>query len=413
MATSSCTRRAVSTIFEYNTPKVVHIQSRAIGITSRIIQGVILGYTIISVFITHRGYQLTERGLTGVTTQVTGVAFSESETRSINSPHYRVWDSVDVAVPAEEYKAFFVSTNLVVTNNQTQSVCAEDVDIEAAHCVNDIDCQPLHKPYMLGNGVSNGTCNNATGTCFVAAWCPLENDNITDPNNHQLIEGTKDFTVLIKNHVYFPRFNASRSNIEDTDKSSLDKCRYDREKAPLCPVFTLEYMVNEALKKLSKPSTYKEVISRGAVIAIRIFWDCDLDRNVKDCRPDYKFDRLDLGSDGVTPQGYNYRYAHRYVDKGISYRQRIKAFGVLFKFTIDASGGKFDIIPTLQNIGACLALLTAASIVCDLVLLYCHSQRRFFKAHKYEDLGTGSDDATRGRQLEDIDDPYSGLNGDL
>ena len=39
---------------------------------------------------------------------------------NIQQSHYRVWDEADYVVPPAENGAFFITTNILITHNQTQ-----------------------------------------------------------------------------------------------------------------------------------------------------------------------------------------------------------------------------------------------------------------------------------------------------
>lgn len=67
-------------------------------------------------------------------------------------------------------------------------------------------------------------------------------------------------------------------------------------------------------------------------------------------------------------------------------RQQIKAYGILFIITVNSKAAAFNAIPTLQNIGSGLALLSVATIVCDIFVLYLHKKKYFFREHKYEQV---------------------------
>ncbi len=51
----------------------------------------------------------------------------ESEWRHL---YNRVWDVADYVVPPAENGAVFVTTNVVITPNQTQGICPEHPDIK-------------------------------------------------------------------------------------------------------------------------------------------------------------------------------------------------------------------------------------------------------------------------------------------
>ncbi len=50
-------RRGVSVFFEYDTPRIVHIRSKKVGIVSRLVQLAILGYIVGWVIVYQKGYQ--------------------------------------------------------------------------------------------------------------------------------------------------------------------------------------------------------------------------------------------------------------------------------------------------------------------------------------------------------------------
>lgn len=254
-------KRGISVFFEYDTPKIVHIRSKSIGIANRLVQLLVIGYLIGWVFIYKKGYQQEDVGIAGTTTKVKGVAYTD-----INDPRVgsRVWDASDIVIPAEENNAFFVMTNMILTNQQEQSVCPESATVEAANCSqrHDLDCLPVNTPYLLGHGVTNGTCNIDTETCFVRAWCPIELDKLA--TNSTVLPGTKEFTVLIKNHVYFPFYNKTRSNIiESSSKKYLQRCTYNSDTDPFCPVFKIGYIVDKAQAKINSDQTYDELAYEG------------------------------------------------------------------------------------------------------------------------------------------------------
>lgn len=150
MASTACNylKKGASVFFEYDTPKIVHIRSKSIGVVNRIVQLVIIGYIIGWVLVYKKGYQETDMGVSGSTTKVKGVAYP-----NVSNPRVpdRVWDASDIVIPAEENNAFFVMTNMIVTNNQSPGECPEAPGVKEAHCTQDSDCVP-GTPYLLGHG---------------------------------------------------------------------------------------------------------------------------------------------------------------------------------------------------------------------------------------------------------------------
>ena len=119
----------------------------------------------------------------------------------------------------------------------------------------------------------------------------------------------------------------------------------------------------------------------GGVINIDIMWDCNLDLDfLSHCRPVYSFSRLDSPEAKISP-GSNFRHADYFNQNR---RTLIKAYGLTFIVNVHGSAGKFSIVPTLLNLGAGLALLSVATVICDIVVLYCHSKRVFYKSAKFQ-----------------------------
>ena len=74
--------KGVAVFFEYDTPKIVHIKSKRIGIMSRLVQLVITSYVIGFVLVHKKGYQETDAVVSAVTTKMKGnvrTNFSSSE----------------------------------------------------------------------------------------------------------------------------------------------------------------------------------------------------------------------------------------------------------------------------------------------------------------------------------------------
>merc|ERR1719468_1228515 len=95
----------------------------------------------------------------------------------------RVWDEADYVVPPAENGAFFITTNVLITPNQTQGQCSEDPMVEGAVCdLGDNRCE--EGQYLkLGHGSMTGSCvpsssDGGRPLCEISAWCPVENDEL-------------------------------------------------------------------------------------------------------------------------------------------------------------------------------------------------------------------------------------------
>jgi P2X purinoceptor 4 len=60
-----------------------------------------------------------------------------------------------------------------------------------------------------------------------------------------ILSAVRNFTVLIKNQIGFPKFSVGRTNILDTQNASyLAECVYNAVADPLCPVFRIGDMAD-------------------------------------------------------------------------------------------------------------------------------------------------------------------------
>lgn len=377
-----------SVLFSYETPKVVEINSRSIGLLHKLLLLSLAGTIIVWVFILHNGYQyFDERARTSTTTKIKGVAYSNSTDVRVGK---RIWDAADLYSHPVGDGSFFITTNIVNTHNQTLGTCPEAPDVVDANCVDDSDCQPIGNPFHLGHGTSTGVCNLHTNTCEVEAWCPLENDSIN--GNLAVLKYTKDFTVFIKNHVYFPHYGKARSNlIESIDSDYLKSCKYHPVHHPYCPIFRMGDIVSFGMSNLNDQSDlvsiadshFEEMAVKGAVLSITVIWDCNLDYSEKDCNPKYEFSRLDNYGGNEIAQGYNFRYAHSHMrESGENTRELYKSYGILCLVKTEAVARAFHLRTFIINLGSSVALLGIAPIVADFFLLYVHKKRKLFMENK-------------------------------
>ncbi|XP_074643920.1 P2X purinoceptor 4-like isoform X2 [Tubulanus polymorphus] len=368
---------AVSFLFEYDTPKIVHINSKKVGVVNRLIQLAVIGYIIGWVIIINRGYQASDTPISSTTTKLKGVVYTNT------SNMQRIWDVADYVVPPQENEAFFVTTDAIITNNQSQTTCPEDYTMIGVLCdpenPHDV-CQP-NTAVTNGNGVKTGNCvksdvNETVYVCEIHAWCPVEVDK---PPGRKPLLNVSDFTVLIKNNVEFASFNVKRRNIINDTKDWLKKCHYDPndELHKYCPIFRLGDIVRLAGDDITEMSL------KGGVVAIIIRWDCDLDHGEDECLPKYEFRRIDK-KDTKFAGGWNFRYANYYFEDGIAKRSLVKAYGIRFIILVKGTAWKFSFIPLILKIGSGLALLSVATIMCDIFVLYCLKKRNYYREKKYQ-----------------------------
>ncbi|KAM8898844.1 P2X purinoceptor 1 isoform 2-T2 [Spinachia spinachia] len=362
--------------FEYETPRQVLVRNRKVGIVCRLIQAGVLAYIIGWVFIYEKGYQSTDKAVSSVYTKMKGVGYA-----SINGDE-RIWDEVDYVFPPQGDSSFVVMTNYIITENQKIGKCPE---LQGTHnCSSNSDCEGGSFKRQM-----TGVCVAATKTCEVLAWCPVEDDhNIPNP---AILMSAENYTLFIKNSVTFPIFGISRSNlVEGIDGEYISKCIHDPKDAPLCPIFRLGDIV-----KLSG-FNFETIARVGGAIGIVIDWTCNLDVDVKHCRPKYNFHGL-YGNAAETDKarasvGYNFRYAKHYLEDKVQMRTLLKVYGIRLDIIVQSLARKFDIIPTLTAIGSGVGIFGVATVVCDLVLLYLLPKRAFYKNMKFKSTDSHKQD---------------------
>uniref|UniRef100_A0A8C8CWJ7 P2X purinoceptor n=1 Tax=Oncorhynchus tshawytscha TaxID=74940 RepID=A0A8C8CWJ7_ONCTS len=332
---------------EYETHKLVRIQSARLGSLKWTFNGVILMFICIVMF-WNKEYQEHDYVVSSVTAKVKGVAMT-----SLPDVGDIVWDVVDYSGPSQGKNSFFVVTNVIVTKNQRQGKCPE-VEFQIELILNSTCCFPFI------SGVQTGACvkfDVKQKTCEVSTWCPIETKKT--PPKPALLASAENFTVLIKNNIRFPNFNFIRRNIlpEMTD-SYLKHCQFNRRTDPWCPIFRLGDIVQEARENFS------EMAVEGGVIGIQIKWDCNLDGFLRNCLPKYSFRRLDeKESNRTLYPGLNFRFARYQTEKGVGERTLFKAFGIRFDVMVFGKAGKFSIIQLIIYIGSTLSYYALVSII--------------------------------------------------
>ncbi|KAM9728402.1 P2X purinoceptor 1 isoform 2-T2 [Menidia menidia] len=363
--------------FEYETPRQVLVRNRRVGVVCRLIQLGVLAYIIGWVFIYEKGYQTTDTAVSSVFTKMKGVGYT-----NVNGSE-RVWDVADYIFPPQGDSSFVVMTNYIITENQTMGKCPE---LEGANnCSSDADCdEGRFKRHMTG------VCVQSTRTCEVLAWCPVEDDRKIPYPPHLM--SAENYTLFIKNSVTFPTFGVTRSNlVEGIDTAYISKCSFHPEDDPLCPIFKLGDIVQMS------GFNFETIAHKGGAIGIVIDWTCNLDVDVKHCKPDYRFHGLYGNPDEVDKTrasvGYNFRYAKHYMEDKIPKRTLLKVFGIRIDIIVKSLARKFDIIPTLTAIGSGVGIFGVATVVCDLVLLYLLPKREFYKNMKFKYTDTHPKDS--------------------
>ncbi|XP_035870392.1 P2X purinoceptor 2 isoform X3 [Phyllostomus discolor] len=336
-----------SAFWDYETPKVIVVKNRRLGVVYRLVQLLILLYFVWYVFIVQKSYQDRETGPeSSVITKVKGITSSE----------HKVWDVEEYVKPPEGGSVFSIITRIEVTPSQTLGTCPESVRVSNATCNSDEDCVAGELD-MLGNGVRTGRCvpyyHGASKTCEVSGWCPVEDGASV---SQFLGKMAPNFTILIKNSIHYPKFQFSK----------------------------LGFIVERA------GENFTELAHTGGVIGVIINWDCDLDLPASNCNPKYSFRRLDPKHTPAS-SGYNFRFAKYYKINGSTTRTLIKAYGIRIDVIVHGQAGKFSLIPTIINLATALTSIGVGSFLCDWILLTFMNKNKVYSHKKFDKVCTPKD----------------------
>ncbi|XP_045149270.1 P2X purinoceptor 1 [Echinops telfairi] len=368
--------------FEYDTPRMVLVRNKKVGVIFRLTQLVVLVYVV------------GERGVAR-----SGQARPSPAPRFCieiciceqpqGPPDHRKDTHLYLPVPPstgpsfQGDSSFVVMTNFIMTPGQVQGYCAEHP--EGGTCKDDSSCRP-GKAERKAQGIRTGKCvafNSTMHTCEIFSWCPVEvDDQVPRP---ALLREAENFTLFIKNSISFPRFKVNRRNlVEEVDAAYMKRCLHHKTTHPLCPVFKLGYVVQES------GQNFDSLAEKGGVVGITIDWDCDLDWHVQHCKPVYEFHGL-YEEKNLSP-GFNFRFAKYFMENGTNQRHLFKVFGIRFDILVKGKAGKFDIIPTMTTIGSGIGIFGVATVLCDLLLLHILPKRHYYKQKKFkhaEDMRSG------------------------
>ncbi|XP_004999421.1 P2X purinoceptor 2 isoform X4 [Cavia porcellus] len=364
-----------SAFWDYETPKVIVVRNRRLGVVYRAVQLLILLYFVWYVFIVQKSYQDSETGPeSSIITKVKGITQSE----------HKVWDVEEYVKPPEGGSVFSIITRIEVTPFQTLGACPESIRVPNTTCHLDADCTAGELD-MLGNGLRTGRCvpyyHGEAKTCEVSGWCPVEDGAAV---SHFLGKMAPNFTILIKNSIHYPKFQFSKGNIAHREDDYLRRCTFDQGFDPYCPIFRLGFIVEQA------GENFTELAHRGGVIGVIINWDCDLDLPSSHCNPKYSFRRLDPKHVPAS-SGYNFRFAKYYRVNSTTTRTLIKAYGIRIDVIVHGQAGKFSLIPTIINLATALTSIGVGSFLCDWILLTFMNKNKVYSHKKFDKIADTPD----------------------
>ncbi|CAH2222927.1 P2X purinoceptor 1 [Pelobates cultripes] len=128
-------RKNVSNFFfEYDTPRMVLVRDKKVGLTFRLIQFGVLCYIVGWVFLYEKGYQNVDGIISSVSIKMKGLAITNLEHVGTE-----IWDAADYVFPPQGDSSFVVMTNFIITREQQMGYCNERPEV--ATCKSDDDCK--------------------------------------------------------------------------------------------------------------------------------------------------------------------------------------------------------------------------------------------------------------------------------
>ncbi|CAF3337708.1 unnamed protein product [Rotaria sp. Silwood2] len=100
----------------------------------------------------------------------------------------------------------------------------------------------------------------------------------------------------------------------------------------MCPIFRVGTLID-----IVEPDRDEQMqmLKYGSVIGLKIHWNCNLDKSLNLCKPEYSFRRLDKSyKEESFLSGFNFRFASHWKYQNRSYRTLTRAFGLRFIISV-------------------------------------------------------------------------------
>jgi hypothetical protein len=293
-----------------------------------------------------------------------------------------VYDVNDFILPATENSAVSITTRMTETkhiltscdNNETignkQNKYLFKNAISIHNC--DVPSRCILPPFYR-NGSENETTEGKTRLCW------FKSSRKTTKRNYQAL----DYILLIKNFVEFPQLKLVRTNLASNliSQNYTNYCEYDSKKHPLCPRFRILKILKSIVNDTNE---YKSMFFNGSLIEIKISWKCNLDHNLKYCKPNYEFKRLDYEPYHANPYepGSNFMTSKHFFQPNDKELHRVHTTIYNLHIIVSVTGevGRYDLFQITTSIGSFLGIISTGTIVCDLLAAFFTN----FKRVKYD-----------------------------
>mmetsp|Transcript_13465 Transcript_13465/g.31660 ORF Transcript_13465/g.31660 Transcript_13465/m.31660 type:complete len:347 (-) Transcript_13465:50-1090(-) len=326
-------------VFAYDTPKLVRVLDRRLGIVHMMALFVVLLYICFAVFV-RKGYLDNEK-----TSGWMMCRLMHDQRDDLGIP----WDVYDRVTNPGEKGAMFIPTKVLVTKNQTQE--NEYCESPLHNCTADTDCD-------IGNTQLQKRECSANGRCMRRQWCPAEDPKATTTETHYLDLDMVQMWCQI--HAHYHQFHL---DVKTTDENT--PIEYPRAQANTYPLHDILRMAN---------LDDEEVMENGAIIIINAIITCHLDS--ESC--DVKFESRNVD----TKLGFNYKHWHTYYENGIRKRDSFRFYGIRFMTFTTGFGSKTSFGQIVLQMSSAICLTSVATSIADLVMMNVVPERKHYTEQK-------------------------------
>lgn len=268
------------------------------------------------------------------------------------------FDSHDLRQPSIENGALFVITKIEAIKQQ-RGECGNP---EYA-CAVASDCPII-------DGISAQECDE--GACVMKGWCPGLDPN-ADETMVVRIERPQDLVLWFRSAIAFPGLqpNVTFSSMNHEEPTFAE----DNGE-------TDAWTIKELLDIAEAP--VRNIIEDGALINVRLEWDCEIDSGKGCAHPQAQVKRLDSGK----VRGFSY-YKPEYereptLNLAKDIRLLYKYTGIRILVSSKGDGKQFSITATILQFSSGLALLGLAKTITDACMLYVMPQKDHYRKYKEE-----------------------------
>jgi len=342
-------QRIADALCQYKSIRFIQVKNKKLAFIYYSLLLLVLAYVVGYTVIAQKGYQIADEvaGTTGV--KIKGSASIGNDTDFTDITTLIPLDAMDLVRPPMEENAFFLTTAMTVTPNQTRGICDGNIN-EAPECTPQDTSACTEELYSWDSqGLYTGECGS-NNRCQVYTWCPPEDDTQFD-----LINNVGEFTVFVKIDVAFDRWNITLSNTNDINGDGHPVFGYN--------MFKINDLLSAATEGLV--TDINSIAEEGAIIMVSSLWYCDLDYSEEFCEPRYEFNRID-GVPNTITTGFNYRTVSYDMTK--QHRLLEKLHGLRVVFIVEGQGKKFNLVALSTTFGAGLAYLGIATLITDVIL---------------------------------------------